>query len=941
MPRKKKTEPTADLASPLFPAKAIPLAPDFLHLLRQPLLKEEKLPADFNEGIEASHLVRLWETVISLHKYRFEGFVHAGGSGMVFKVFREDSATPLALKIARKKLMVSTAPTDAANALSPVSEAELRALERLAHPHVVRLYDAIEEPGTARVLAIATTFVESPMPIDKFLRETLAKNPDPRGVKGLHPFSPQRLEIACRFLLAKCQEIASALEHMHSIGIYHFDVKPANILISSAQPQPAVLTDMGACIHLDKMSAKQKVRVHFTWTYAHPDLTNMLHDPGSISGGGLRARTEVDVGQEFAKYDLYAFGRTIQEALTELVDEFGERAYASYAFRYLHIIACLLLDGKNAPAPTGETAGGVTKQHGRRFVEDVALNYQTELFALHRIKTAAELVHRLSRFSREYSFGGLTPELDPALPDVVNSGIGPAPFTRRVAAIFTHPALRRLKSESHLGWMKEIYPGATHNRWSHSLGVFAATADLFNSLLSDPEVPTFRILCDPTDIWHALVAAMIHDVGQSAFGHDFEEVSPLFSHDSLVRRLLFDTHWGEALHTTIEKNWKTNHNRILAILEKKYDRANERRALDGVASDCINGVVDADKLDYLVRDSIGCGVPYGRGMDLARLRSALSVASLVEAGAGVRLGLAYKAKGRPAIESMLIARYQMYGAVYWHHTFRCVQAMFSYAANLTFGSLSGSPTKMRGALLKAENIQELFYQKVILGKSWAEVREGFNRKEKRVILSEEFGVEFSAPVSSERAIEFVYRFAEDSTRKLLDRLLARGFYKRAFELRIGEFAGDYFAVKAEFTPEKKLSNARAIQKRLLDAVDHAMRERGERDTVAKNAARERLASLRSEDLPLVVIDFPVRAIPPTDLNLPREIGDSYRKYFALPAQKRPESDNVFAVVRRLQMQIAAIRVFVAPEFHELVIRYLRPNDVAGCVTEVLPIAKMQ
>jgi len=135
---------------------------------------------------------------------------------------------------------------------------------------------------------------------------------------------------------------------------------------------------------------------------------------------------------------------------------------------------------------------------------------------------------------------------------------------------------------------------------------------MFNSLLSDPEVPTFRILCDPGDIWHALVAAMIHDIGQSAFGHDFEEVSPLFSHDKLVRRLLFDTHWGEPLHITIEKNWKTNHNRILAILEKRYDKTNERRALDGVASDCINGLVDADKLDYLVRDSVACGVPYGQ-----------------------------------------------------------------------------------------------------------------------------------------------------------------------------------------------------------------------------------------------------------------------------------------------------------------------------------------
>jgi HD superfamily phosphohydrolase len=914
---KKSRKSSQDRGDDLFTKAAIPPTPDFVSLLRHPLLKEEPLPSDFDVETEGVHLADLWQRVSKLHSYQFEKFVHAGGSGMVFKVSRNDSTTPLALKVARKKLMAPSGPAGAANTLSPVSEAELKALERLSHPHVVRLYDAIEEPDSSRVLAIATTWVDSPMPIDKYLRVTLSKNPDPKGIKGLHPFSPQRLDDACLFLLVKCQEIGSALAHMHSMRIYHFDVKPANILISAAQSRPAVLTDMGSCIHAEQLAPHHKLRVHFTWTYAHPDLTNMIHDPASISGFGLRASAAVDAGQQFATYDLYAFGRTVQEALAELVGEFGERCYASYAFRYLHIVACLLLDGKNAPGATMGSSNSVASRHGRQFVEDVALGYPTELFELHRIRTADELVHRLSRFSREYSFGGRTPELDSSQPDVVNSGIGRAPLTKRVDALFKHPSMRRLKGEPQLGWLREIYPGATHNRWSHSLGVFASTAAMLTSLLSDPEVPTFRILCDPLDIWHALVSAMVHDLGQSAFGHDLEEVSSMFSHDKLLRRLLAENHWGEAIGVAIEKNWRdVKVDRIIAILEKSYDKTNERRALDGVASDCISGPIDADKLDYLVRDSVACGVPYGRGMDPARLRSALSVASFVEAGSGVRLGLAYKAKGRPAIESMLIARYQMFGAVYWHHTFRCVQAMFSHAANLTFGSVSSK--KMRGAPLTERDIQELFYQKVILGKSWGEVRDGFNRAAKKEILPKEFGQEFSAPISGERAIEFVYRFAEDSTRSLLNRLLAREFYKRVFELRIGEFSGDYFAVKSEFTPEKKLENARAIQRKLLDSVDSAMRRRGARHTVSEDAARERVAELRRSDAPLAVVDFPLRGIP-TDQNIPREIGDPYRKYFALPAQKRPEGDNVFTVVRRLHMQIAAIRIFVAPEFHELVI----------------------
>ncbi|MBL8215157.1 MAG: protein kinase [Bryobacterales bacterium] len=928
----------------LFEVLKTPPAPPFLELLRKPLLKSA-LPKDFDANEEALHLEGLWPVAIKLHHYRFETFVHAGGSGMVFKVFKDDSTTPLAMKIARKKLMAAPSTSEAANALSPVSESELKALERLSHPNVVRLYDALEEPGTTRVIAICTTFVESPSSIDAYLRDTLEKDPDPKGVKGLHPFSPQRLDEACRFLLLKSQEVAAAMEHMHEQRIYHFDIKSANILISGGKHKSAVLTDMGSCIHADQVAQEQKIRVHFTWTYAHPDLTTIIHDPGSISGGGLSASASIEKRNQFEVYDLYAFGRTLQECLAILAEEFGERCHASYAFRYLHCIACLLLDGKNAP---GGGSQGVTSKDGRRFVDDVTMSYPSELFGAHKIRTATELVNRLARFSREHSWSGKTPELDTSQPEMINTGYHlMTPFTKRVAAVLNHPAARRLKTEPQLGWLREVYPGATHTRWSHSLGVFASTVSIFNALLSDPEVPTFRILCDPSDIWHALVAALIHDLGQSAFGHDLEEVSPIFAHDKLTKRLLEEDHWGESLKSVLTRNWRDidpasgvvqhlDTDRMLSILERRQNHANPRRVVDGVAADIINGPIDADKLDYLIRDSLACGVPYGQGMDPARLVSALSVSSVVEQGRGVRLALAYKAKGRPAVESMLLARYQMYGAVYWHHTFRCIQAMFSHAAILTFGAIGSASKKMRGASLNGQDIHELFYQKVILRKSWRDVSEALRRYARKT-LPDPLLEEFSAPISGEPAIEFVYRFADDNTRLLLNRLLSRDLFKRVFEVRVGELGrrGDYSEIRSEFTAVKRTENAKQLQQKLLLAVDTAMRRRGTRETITENAARERLDTLRKETMPLVVIDFPVRGVA-SDMNLPKEIGDSYRKYLPFPNQDRPEDDNVFHSVRQLQMQMAAVRIFASREFHELIIRYLRPDEIIGCVAEVMP-----
>ena len=55
----------------------------------------------------------------------------------------------------------------------------------------------------------------------------------------------------------------------------------------------AILTDLGSCIHKKLVEHKKTIRVHFTWTYAHPDLTSIISDPAGISGGGLKASANI------------------------------------------------------------------------------------------------------------------------------------------------------------------------------------------------------------------------------------------------------------------------------------------------------------------------------------------------------------------------------------------------------------------------------------------------------------------------------------------------------------------------------------------------------------------------------------------------------------------------------------------------------------------------
>lgn len=957
MPPKKKsiskkaaeTEPLLAVAVSNTPT----LAPDFLALLRQPLVDLE-LPRDFSEPDEDEHLSSLWMSSPELQSYRFDRFVHAGGSGMVFKVFAIGGApTPLALKIARKRLYSAKAPNpNVAQSLSPLSDQELRALTRLSHSNIVRLHDTIVDKKG--VFAIVTSFVNNPAPLDQFLRDTLGK--DPSRKRGVHAFSPQRLDAACVFLFERFQEIVEAITHMHEQNLFHCDLKPANILVESLprndknhlMSRHAILTDLGSCVHPDDADKDGHIKIHFTWTYAHPKLRDMSSDPRGISGGGLKASARPKIVEGLARFDLFALGRTLQETLAELEREFGERCYAAYSFRFLHLIAALLLDGYNAPLKEK-----VREQDGRRFIRDAALDYPVELFEKKKLTNAKQLSERLRRFSRSYWPSATVPELDAWGPDVVNTGIDTvAPFSKRVAEIFRHPAVSRLRSELQLGWIKEVYPGATHTRWSHSLGVFATAAEYYAALLADPEVPSARILLNPRDIEHGLVAAILHDVGQIAFGHDFEAASPQFyDHESLVRRLLSDTSWGtETLGKAIEKNWpRVKLDRVLAILEyTKQDEYNKKESekpsrlldpVDGIAQDIISGPIDADKLDYLIRDSASCRVPYALGIDRPRFLRAITVDAKEVLGVP-RMALAYRAKGSAAVESLLLARYQMYGAVYWHHTFRCIQAMFTHAVATTFHGTDSTGIVIGKNKLSPADLLEFFYVRVVCGHTLSNCRHLLSAK--KIWMPNLFFEDPPAELVGERALEFLWKCSGKPIRELITKLATRQLFRRVFEVQIGDLGEhvEYSAIREVFDVSQRINLCTRLRDAFLNSVHKLIQQKGETASVSESAARKRYGELSRKESPLIVIDFPMRGIA-KDKNFPRAIGDPERKYISGRSEGSSQGRSVFHIVRRMQIANASVRVFAERDLHELIVRYLEPRDVQEVTESVLPILKTQ
>jgi len=244
------------------------------------------------------------------------------------------------------------------------------------------------------------------------------------------------------------------------------------------------------------------------------------------------------------------------------------------------------------------------------------------------------------------------------------------PLTARVRRLIDTAAFRRLAQISQLGLVSLVYPAANHTRQEHSLGVFLAAIEYLDQLASDKR---FTAAVSPADAELLLAAALLHDVGHWPFGHPMEDlhVPQMPSHEHFARRFIVA---GEAADVLAE-DWNLDPAEVAAVVAGAADNGTRR-----ILRSLLSGPIDVDKIDYLMRDSLHAGVPYGRHFDRRRLIGSLC---LNEAGDG----LAITDKGRTAAEMMVFARYVMFSEVYWHHAVRAATAMLQRAVFLMSDAL--------------------------------------------------------------------------------------------------------------------------------------------------------------------------------------------------------------------------------------------------------------
>jgi len=243
--------------------------------------------------------------------------------------------------------------------------------------------------------------------------------------------------------------------------------------------------------------------------------------------------------------------------------------------------------------------------------------------------------------------------------------------------IIDTPIFQRLRRIRQLSGAHLIYPGAQHTRFEHSLGVMHI-ASMAGQALAEKGVVSYD------DIQNLRLAGLLHDIGHGPFSHLFEEIfeeKRKISHEDLGRDIILKTEIGDIISKNgFDKKLVTK----LAFGDSKLQFMNE----------IISGALSADMMDYLLRDGYFTGAEHAK-IDHHRLTHSLDV---------YKNKLALDKSSLVNFETMMISRYQMFKAVYFHKTVRAGEVMLLEAIDLAEGELGLSSMNLDEYLQLSDDV---------------------------------------------------------------------------------------------------------------------------------------------------------------------------------------------------------------------------------------------
>lgn len=208
---------------------------------------------------------------------------------------------------------------------------------------------------------------------------------------------------------------------------------------------------------------------------------------------------------------------------------------------------------------------------------------------------------------------------------------------------------QRLRRIHQLGATYQVFPTGEHSRFSHSLGVYQITRRMIQEVIDiKTQLTEFEKVA-------VQLAGLLHDLGHGPFSHSFEAISHCNHEQYTLDIIRGDTD----VHRVLIKHHPDLPESVAQIIEKTHPNK--------LLCQMISGQLDADRMDYLLRDSYFTGTQYGK-FDLGRILRSLRVKDQ---------RLVIKQSGMHSIENYIMARYHMYWQVYYHPVSRSYEIVLT------------------------------------------------------------------------------------------------------------------------------------------------------------------------------------------------------------------------------------------------------------------------
>jgi len=296
---------------------------------------------------------------------------------------------------------------------------------------------------------------------------------------------------------------------------------------------------------------------------------------------------------------------------------------------------------------------------------------------------------------------------------------------------------QRLRRIHQMGTSYQVYHTAEHSRFAHSLGVYEIIRRMVNEVkgLDEflSEVEKIQIMC----------AGLLHDLGHGPFSHFFESIlTP--NHEKLTAMIIL----GDSdIHRILMKYASDLPEQIVSILNHSHPNK--------VMSRMISSQLDADRMDYLLRDAYFTGTSYGT-FDLERILRTLRI---------VDDRLVIKESGVHSVEDYIMARYHMYWQVYYHPTSRSIEAILYAFFN-----------RMRDLIVQEPKYLEAYpmFQ--------------FLKQDHAITLKEHYQLD-------ESSCFYGFQCASDDTDKILNDLAVRILERKLFDYADFSSSDDFDAMK--------------------------------------------------------------------------------------------------------------------------------------------------